>query len=97
MPRILKLEKGSEKMKTLHDQFVAALVNLNRGQVVKQTKKYTVLLSLHRRPGGKPRYWYVGRAGAVRWGKNQSKSIAKSDLWKKNLLRLASDPSSIGI
>lgn len=55
---------------TIHDKLVAALEARGEKRVEARTQKYTVLT---RSRGG---FWYVGRAGALRYGLTASKSSA---------------------
>lgn len=65
-------------MKTLKEQFIAAL--LKRGELkVKDNFKHVVFT---RKEGG---YYYIGRAGALRFGNNVASSIPCSDKFKIHL------------
>lgn len=69
--------------KTLHDRYVEALKA--QGSVVtphQPSSKYTQLT----RPNRDGTYYFVGRSGALRYGKNASDSFAASDKWKARLL-----------
>lgn len=55
---------------TIHDKLVAALEARGEKRVEAKTRKYTVM---SRSGGG---FWYIGRAGALRFGPTASKSSA---------------------
>ncbi len=64
---------------TLKEQFITALVK--RGETkVKETFKYVVF---SRKEGGN---YYIGRAGALRFGNNVAGSIPCSDKFKQLLI-----------
>lgn len=64
---------------TLKEQFIAALIK--RGEAkVKETKKYVVFT---RQEGG---HYYIGRAGALRFGATSTGSIPCSDKFKAILI-----------
>jgi hypothetical protein len=65
--------------KTMRERFIAALTAAGETKV-KVTSKYDVFT---RKDGG---FYYIGRAGALRFGKNITDSIPASDARKKQLL-----------
>lgn len=68
-------------MKTLRDQFTAALIA--RGEHVCSTtsSKFT---KFSRKEGG---YYFIGKSGSLRVGLNKTKSIPCSDQFKQELLK----------
>ena len=66
---------------TLQQRLVEALVASGRGTPVEsRSRKYITL----KRPDG--RFFYVGKAGALRFGKTVSDSMAAPDEFKQRLL-----------
>jgi hypothetical protein len=66
---------------TLQPRLVDALVATGRGTIVKsRSRKYVTL----KRPDGS--FFYVGKAGALRFGKTVAGSIAAPDDFKQQLL-----------
>ena len=66
---------------TLQQRLVEALVASGRGTPVEsRSRKYITL----QRPDG--RFFYVGKAGALRFGKTVSDSMAAPDEFKQRLL-----------
>ena len=66
---------------TLQQRLVDALVASGRGAVIEsRSRKYITL----KRPDGK--FFYVGKAGALRFGKTVSDSMAAPDEFKQRLL-----------
>lgn len=72
--------------RTLQQQLIDAL--LKRGSVVvpSKTRKYVTLTRLTPTKEGKPTYYFVGKAGALRYGVNSTSSFAASDTFKYKLL-----------
>ena len=68
--------------RTLQQRLVDALVNTGRGTIVQsRSRKYVTLV----RPDGS--FFYVGKAGALRFGKTITDSMASPDDFKRRLLR----------
>ena len=66
---------------TLRQRLVEALIATGRGTIVpSRSRKYVTL----KRPDGS--YFYVGKAGALRFGKTGSDSVAAPDDFKRRLL-----------
>lgn len=66
---------------TLQQRLVEALVASGRGTPVEsRSRKYITL----KRPDG--RFFYVGKAGALRFGRTVSESMAAPDEFKQRLL-----------
>jgi hypothetical protein len=65
--------------KTMRERFIAALTSVGETRV-KQTFKYDVFT---RKEGG---FYYIGRAGALRFGQNITDSIPCSSARKTQLL-----------
>lgn len=66
---------------TLQQRLVEALVASGRGAPVEsRSRKYITL----KRPDG--RFFYVGKAGALRFGRTVSESMAAPDEFKQRLL-----------
>lgn len=66
---------------TLQQRLVDALVTTGRGTIVQsRSRKY---ITLERADGS---FFYVGKAGALRFGKTVSGSIAAPDDFKRRLL-----------
>lgn len=66
---------------TLQQRLVDALVNTGRGTIVQsRSRKYVTL----ERPDGS--FFYVGKAGALRFGKTLADSMAAPAEFKKRLL-----------
>ena len=66
---------------TLQQRLVEALVASGRGTPVEsRSRKYITL----KRPDG--RFFYVGKAGALRFGRTVSESMAAPDDFKQRLL-----------
>lgn len=66
---------------TLQQRLVDALVATGRGIVQSRSRKHVTL----KRPDGS--FFYVGKAGALRFGKTVSGSIAAPDDLKRRLLQ----------
>ena len=67
---------------TLQQRLVDALVATGRGTIVQsRSRKYITL----ERPDGS--FFYVGKAGALRFGKTVTDSVAAPDDFKRRLLR----------
>jgi hypothetical protein len=67
---------------TLQERLVDALVATGRGTIVQsRSRKYVTL----ERPDGS--FFYVGKAGALRFGKTVTDSMAAPDDFKRRLLR----------
>jgi hypothetical protein len=75
--------------KTLHDRLVDALVArghpIDRDTRALASRKYTRLFR-KKDKDGKPTYYFVGKAGALRFGRNATDSIALGDAFKEKLL-----------
>lgn len=67
---------------TLQQRLVDALVATGRGTIVPSRSRRYVTLE---RPDGS--FFYVGKAGALRYGKTASGSIAAPDDFKRRLLQ----------
>jgi hypothetical protein len=67
---------------TLQQRLVDALVATGRGTMVQNRSRKHVTL---KRPDGS--FFYVGKAGALRFGKTVSGSIAAPDDFKRRLLQ----------
>ena len=67
---------------TLQQRLVDALVATGRGTIVQSRSRKHITL---KRPDGS--FFYVGRNGALRYGKTVSGSIAAPDDFKRRLLR----------
>ena len=66
---------------TLQQRLVDALVATGRGAIIEsRSRKYVTL----KRPDGS--FFYVGKAGALRFGKTVADSVAAPDDFKKRLL-----------
>ena len=66
---------------TLQQRLVDALIASGRGAVIEsRSRKYITL----KRPDGK--FFYVGKAGALRFGRTVSDSMAAPDDFKQRLL-----------
>ena len=66
---------------TLQQRLVDAIVASGRGTLVEsRSRKYVTL----KRPDGS--FFYIGKAGALRYGKTVSASIAAPDEFKRRLL-----------
>ena len=66
---------------TLQQRLIDALITSGRGTPVEsRSRKYVTL----KRPDGS--FFYVGRAGALRFGKSVSDSMAAPDEFKQRLL-----------
>ena len=65
---------------TLQQRLVDALVATGRGTIVQSRAKYVTL----KRPDGT--FFYVGKAGALRFGETVSDSMAAPDDFKRRLL-----------
>lgn len=71
---------------TIQQRLVDALVASGRGApVASRSRKYVTL----KRPDGS--FFYVGRAGALRFGKTVADSMAAPDEFKKRLLEETSN------
>jgi hypothetical protein len=68
--------------KTIHDRIVDALIARGAELVPYKTKRYTVLTQ----PGGGPRLYFVGRAGALRNGRTIRLSSPVTSAFKARLL-----------
>jgi hypothetical protein len=69
-------------MKTIHDRLVEALIARGAERVPYKTKRYTVLAQ----PGGEPRLYFVGRAGALRSGRSITNSRPETVAFRGELL-----------
>jgi hypothetical protein len=69
---------------TLQERYVAALEARGCRKVVAKTRKYVTLT--RNMVDGKPTYYFVGKSGAVRYGRNATDSFAASDKFKAALL-----------
>jgi hypothetical protein len=69
---------------TMQQRLVDVLVTTGRGTPVESTSQKYVIL---KRPDGT--FFYVGKAGALRFGKTVSDSMAAPDEFKKRLLEEA--------
>ena len=66
---------------TLQQRLIEALIATGRGtRVVSRSRKYVTL----KRPDGS--FYFVGRAGALRYGKTVTASIAAPEDFKRRLL-----------
>ena len=67
---------------TLQQRLVDALVATGRGTIVQSRSRKSVTLEA----AGRNSFFYVGKAGALRFGKTVTDSVAAPDDFKRRLL-----------
>lgn len=67
---------------TLQERYITAL-KLRGSQIVPSRSKKYITMTRPEKPGT---FYFIGRAGAVRYGRSATQSFAAGDKWKAGLL-----------
>jgi hypothetical protein len=67
-------------MKTLREKYIAALIASGEHEVTSKSRKF---VTLTKKGGG---FWFVGRAGSLRYGQRSSSSFAAMPWLKRRVL-----------